>query len=169
VKAGRSEGPKNQETDQLEELWKSGARSFPKQSRSERRAHYETGQRGESKAVDLLAGTERREASPHQAKQSAEGLNEMTMDEVLSQENLNAAYRAVKANAGAPGVDEMSVKELKEHVRKHGETLKSKLRTGEYQPAAVRAVEIPKAKGGVRTLGIPTVVDRLIQQGSIKY
>ena len=58
----------------------------------------------------------------------------------------------------------MSVEELKEHVRKHWETLQSKLRTGEYQPAAVRAVEIPKAKGGVRTLGIPTVVDRLIQQ-----
>jgi len=89
----------------------------------------------------------------------------MTMDEVLSRENLNAAYREVKANAGAPGVDGMSVEELKEHVRKHWETLQSKLRTGEYQPAAVRAVEIPKAKGGVRTLGIPTVVDRLIQQG----
>jgi RNA-directed DNA polymerase len=115
--------------------------------------------------VDLLEGTERWEASPHQARQSAEGLNEMTMDEVLSRENLNAAYRVVKANAGAPGVDGMSVEELKEHVRKHWETLQSKLRTGEYQPAAVRAVEIPKAKGGVRTLGIPTVVDRLIQQG----
>lgn len=89
----------------------------------------------------------------------------MTMDEVLSRENLNAAYRVVKANAGAPGVDGMSVEELKEHVRKHWETLQSKLRTGEYQPAAVRAVEIPRAKGGVRTLGIPTVVDRLIQQG----
>ena len=57
------------------------------------------------------------------------------------------------------------MEELKEHVRKHWETLQSKLRTGEYLPAAVRAVEIPKAKGGVRTLGIPTVVDRLIQQG----
>jgi RNA-directed DNA polymerase len=89
----------------------------------------------------------------------------MTMDEVLSRENLNAAYRVVKANAGAPGVDGMSVEELTEHVRKHWDTLQSKLRTGEYQPAAVRAVEIPKAKGGVRTLGIPTVVDRLIQQG----
>jgi len=115
--------------------------------------------------VDLLEETERWEASPHQARQSAEGLNEMTMEEVLSRENLNAAYRVVKANAGAPGVDGMSVEELKEHVRKHWETLQSKLRTGQYQPAAVRAVEIPKAKGGVRTLGIPTVVDRLIQQG----
>jgi RNA-directed DNA polymerase len=72
----------------------------------------------------------------------------MTMDEVLSRENLNAAYRAVKANDGAPGVDGMRVKELKEHVRKHGETLQSKLRTGEYQPAAVRAVEYPKQREG---------------------
>jgi retron-type reverse transcriptase len=72
----------------------------------------------------------------------------MTMDEVLSRENLNAAYRVVKANDGAPGVDGMSVGELKEHVRKHWETLQSKLRAGEYQPAAVRAVEIPKPREG---------------------
>src|SRR5260370_17917763 len=89
----------------------------------------------------------------------------MNMDEVLRPENLNAAYLAVKANDGDPGVDGMSVEELKEHVRKHGETLERKMRTGTYQPAAVRAVEIPKASGGVRTLGIPTVLDRMIQQG----
>jgi RNA-directed DNA polymerase len=93
------------------------------------------------------------------------GLNEMSMDEVLNRENLNAAYLAVKANDGAPGVDGMSVKELKQHVREHWETLERKLRAGEYQPAAVRAVEIPKANGGIRVLGIPTVIDRLIQQG----
>ena len=92
--------------------------------------------------MDLLEGTERWEASPHQARQSAEGLNEMTMDEVLSRENLNAAYRVVKANAGAPGVDGMSVEELTEHVRKHWDTLQSKLRTGEYQPAAGRGKNV---------------------------
>jgi RNA-directed DNA polymerase len=81
----------------------------------------------------------------------------MIMDQILRRENLNAAYLAVKANEGAPGVDGMSITELKEQVRKHWGTLERKLQAGEYQPAAVRAVEIPKANGGKRTLGIPTV------------
>ena len=88
----------------------------------------------------------------------------MIMEQILQRENLNAAYRAVKANGGAPGVDGMSIGQLKEHVRKHWVKLERKLRAGEYQPAAVRAVEIPKAQGGQRTLGIPTVLDRFIQQ-----
>ena len=75
-------------------------------------------------------------------------LNELIMDQILRRENLNAAYLAVKANDGAPGVDGMSITELKEQVRKHWGTLERKLRAGEYQPAAVRAVEIPKANGG---------------------
>ena len=83
MKAGRSEGPKNQETDQLEELWKSGASSYPKQSRSEPKAHFRDRSRGESKAVDLLEGTERWEASPHRTRYSADVLNEVTMEEVL--------------------------------------------------------------------------------------
>ena len=95
--------------------------------------------------MDLLEGTERWEASPPQARQSAEGLNEMSMEEVLSRENLNTAYREVKANDGAPGVDGMSVEELKEHLIKHWEKLQNKLRTGEYQPAAVRAFVFPSA------------------------
>jgi RNA-directed DNA polymerase len=116
--------------------------------------------------VDLLERTERTGSEPEPGENKCKkGLNEMTMDEVLSRDNLNAAYLAVKANDGAPGVDGMSVKELKEYVRKHWETLERNLRAGEYQPAAVRAVEIPKANGGIRVLGIPTVLDRLIQQG----
>ena len=83
-------------------------------------------------------------------------LNEAIMEQILQRENLNAAYRAVKANGGAAGVDGMSISQLKEHVRKHWVTLERKLRAGEYQPAAVRAVEIPKANGGQRTLGIPS-------------
>jgi RNA-directed DNA polymerase len=88
------------------------------------------------------------EASPHQARQSAEGLNEITMDEVLSRENLNAAYRKVKTNGGAPGIDRMRVEEFKEHVRKHGETLQSKLRTGEYLPAAAERWKYPRLREG---------------------
>ena len=92
----------------------------------------------------------------------------MIMEQILSRENLNAAYLGVKANEGAPGVDGLSVTELKEHVRKHWATLEGKLKGGSYQPAAVRAVEIPKASGGKRTLGIPTVLDRFIQQAILQ-
>jgi RNA-directed DNA polymerase len=69
----------------------------------------------------------------------------MIMGQILSRENLNAAYLAVKANDGAPGVDGMSIRELKEQVRQHWGTLERKLQTGEYQPAAVRAMEIQQA------------------------
>jgi hypothetical protein len=84
VKAGRSEGPKNQETDQLEELWKA-EREVSRNSLGASQEHTsETAQGGESKAVDLLEGTDRGEASPHQTRYSAEVLNEMTMEEVLA-------------------------------------------------------------------------------------
>src|SRR5260370_40468063 len=88
----------------------------------------------------------------------------MIMGQKLSRENLNEAYLTVKANDGAPGVDGMSITELKEQVRKHWDTLERKLQAGEYQPAAVRAVEIPKANRGKSTLAIPTELHRLIQQ-----
>lgn len=91
-------------------------------------------------------------------------LNEVTMERVVNPENLRAAYLAVKANGGSPGVDGMEVEEMAEHLRKHGGTIVGKLREGSYQPAAVRAVEIPKASGGKRLLGIPSVMDRMIQQ-----
>jgi RNA-directed DNA polymerase len=91
-------------------------------------------------------------------------LNEVTMERVVSPENMRAAYLAVKANRGAPGVNGMEVQEMEKHLRKHWESIRSKLLEGGYQPAAVRAVEIPKASGGVRQLGIPTVIDRMIQQ-----
>lgn len=89
---------------------------------------------------------------------------EVTMEQVLDRENLRAAYLAVKANDGAPGVDGMSVDAMNSHIRKHWESMERKLLEGKYQPAAVRAVEIPKNSGGVRMLGIPTVIDRMIQQ-----
>ena len=119
----------------------------------------------EEKEEWISAGTKGGEASTEPGeKRYKKVLNEMIMGQILSRENLNAAYLAVKANDGAPGVDGMSIRELKEQVRKNWGTLERKLQAGEYQPAAVRAVEIPKANGGKRTLGIPTVLDRLIQQ-----
>ncbi len=93
---------------------------------------------------------------------------EFILGEVLGHENLNAAYLAVKANNGAPGVDKMNIERTREHLLQHWETIESKLLEGRYKPAAVRAVEIPKSNGGIRTLGIPTVTDRIIQQAILQ-
>lgn len=86
------------------------------------------------------------------------------MEEVLSQNNLNAAFKRVKRNKGAAGVDGMRVDELKSHIHDNFWKIKEALLTGRYQPSPVRKVEIPKPCGGVRQLGIPTVMDRFIQQ-----
>ena len=87
-----------------------------------------------------------------------------SLEEVLSNENVWAAWKAVKANDGAPGVDGMNVEKTAEHLRKHGQEIWEKVRQGTYTPGAILAVEIPKANGGMRKLGIPNVQDRLIQQ-----
>jgi len=86
------------------------------------------------------------------------------MERVMEPLHLMRSYRKVLSNAGSAGVDGMSVKELKWWLRSNYNCLKQQLETGSYKPAAVREVEIPKAGGGVRKLGIPTVIDRLIQQ-----
>jgi RNA-directed DNA polymerase len=87
-----------------------------------------------------------------------------TLDKVLARENLRAAWLAVKANGGAPGVDQMDMEQSGAHIGRHWEKIEGKLREGSYRPGAVRAVIIPKANGGERQLGIPNIVDRLIQQ-----
>lgn len=86
------------------------------------------------------------------------------MVEVVDPENAERALKAVKSNKGAPGIDGMTTEELEGHVRKHWEKIRGKLLEGRYQPSPVRRVEIPKPGGGVRMLGIPTVLDRFIQQ-----
>jgi len=88
----------------------------------------------------------------------------ISIEEVLNRENLNRAYAQVLGNKGAAGIDKMSVDELGPYLAEHGEELLGKIRKGVYKPSAVRRVEIPKASGGVRLLGIPTVSDRMIQQ-----
>ena len=86
------------------------------------------------------------------------------MEEVVSRSNMMTAYSRVVSNKGAPGIDGMTVGELKDYLTKDWPRIKEELLNGTYQPQPVRKVEIPKPGGGVRTLGIPTVVDRLIQQ-----
>jgi RNA-directed DNA polymerase len=79
-------------------------------------------------------------------------------------EDLELAYQRVVENKGAAGVDELAVSELKDHLKRHWPTIRARLLAGVYQPQPVRRVDIAKPQGGMRTLGIPTVVDRLIQQ-----
>jgi RNA-directed DNA polymerase len=95
-------------------------------------------------------------------------LTQTLMEEVASSANLSQAYKRVKANKGAAGVDEMSVVELLPWFRENRERLIASLLRGSYQPNTVRGVEIPKPGGGVRQLGIPTVVDRLVQQAILQ-
>jgi group II intron reverse transcriptase/maturase len=91
-------------------------------------------------------------------------MHEELMEQVVTQENATAAWRAVKRNGGAPGIDGMTTRQLRDHVRAHWESIRAKLLAGTYVPSPVRRVEIPKPNGGVRLLGIPTVLDRWIQQ-----
>lgn len=86
------------------------------------------------------------------------------LEEVLSRENLKAAWAAVKQNDGVAGVDRKTIEETAAHLLHHWPGIREKLLEGTYLPAMVRAVEIPKANGKHRLLGIPTVQDRLIQQ-----
>jgi len=86
------------------------------------------------------------------------------LEKVLDRENLNLAYKRVKKNGGSHGVDGMKVDELLPYLKRQGESLKRSLLEGKYRPQPVRRVEIPKPEGGIRLLGIPTVVDRMIQQ-----
>jgi RNA-directed DNA polymerase len=85
-------------------------------------------------------------------------------ERMFSQANLLKALERVERNKGAAGVDGIQVEELAEHLKKHWPSIRAKLEAGSYQPSPVKRVEIPKAQGGVRQLGIPTVQDRLIQQ-----
>ncbi len=86
------------------------------------------------------------------------------MEAVVERGNLRLAYQRVVENQGAAGVDALTVTELKDHLKRYWPTIRARLLAGTYQPQPVRRVDIPKPQGGVRTLGIPTVVDRLIQQ-----
>jgi RNA-directed DNA polymerase len=86
------------------------------------------------------------------------------MEAAVERSNMLCAYERVVKNKGAPGVDGLTVAGFKSWLQAHWPSVRQALMAGEYMPAAVRKVEIPKPQGGVRTLGIPTVLDRLIQQ-----
>jgi RNA-directed DNA polymerase len=90
------------------------------------------------------------------------------MEEVCERENLKAALRRVRRNKGGPGIDGMTVEQLSGHLKEHWPAIRAQLLSGTYRPRAVRRVEIPKPDGGQRKLGIPTVLDRFIQQAVLQ-
>jgi len=100
----------------------------------------------------------------HETEDTGSGL----LLEVLSRENLLRAMKRVKANKGAPGIDGRDIDQTIEYLKLHWEEIRDKLLTGTYRPSPVRRVAIPKPGGGERELGIPTVVDRLIQQALLQ-
>jgi group II intron reverse transcriptase/maturase len=97
-------------------------------------------------------------------KDSAEDL----FEKVLHRDNLNKAFKRVKSNKGAAGVDGMTVDEMLPYLAEHGKELREKIRSGKYRPKPVRRVEIPKPDGGIRLLGVPTVIDRMVQQALVQ-
>jgi len=100
---------------------------------------------------------------------STDSRNTMTIEEVLRRENMQRAYQRVKRNRGSAGVDGMTVDELMPYLRSHWARIRDEIREGRYRPQPVLLVEIPKPGGrGMRRLGIPTVVDRLIQQALLQ-
>jgi len=91
-------------------------------------------------------------------------IDEQWIEEVCERENCKQALKRVKANKGSPGVDRMTVQQLPEYLKEHWPAIREQLLSGTYKPQPVKRVEIPKPDGGVRKLGIPTVLDRFIQQ-----
>ena len=100
------------------------------------------------------------------AKRDAESPTQTVslMEEVCQRDNLWKALKRVQANKGAPGVDGMTVRQLPKYLKRHWPKIREQLLAGTYRPQPVKRVEIPKPDGGVRKLGIPTALDRFIQQ-----
>ena len=86
------------------------------------------------------------------------------LEKILSDDNIKTAYKRVYANKGAGGVDGVTINELEKYMKEHWQGIKEEIRERKYKPQPVLRVEIPKPNGGVRKLGIPTVIDRVIEQ-----
>jgi RNA-directed DNA polymerase len=96
-------------------------------------------------------------AGTHRALTQDEAKKQDLLDAVLASDNLARAWKRVKSNKGAPGIDGVTVQDWPAHAREHWPALRGQIESGRYQPQAVRRVEIPKPDGGKRMLGIPTV------------
>ena len=90
------------------------------------------------------------------------------LEEILSRDNMRLAYKKVKANRGASGIDGITIEEIDDYLKENWVNIRDKIRKRKYKPKPVRRVEIPKPDGGVRNLGVPTVVDRIIEQAIVQ-
>ena len=120
--------------------------------------------REESRSEAPTASLEGTESLTAKRKAESPAIGERLMEEVCEQDNCKRALARVRANKGSPGVDGISVHDLPGHLQQHWPAIREQLLSGTYTPQPVRRVEIPKPDGGVRKLGIPTVLDRFIQQ-----
>jgi RNA-directed DNA polymerase len=121
---------------------------------------------GRGEALDAEA----EDAEPLMAKPAPESpaLAKQLMEEVCDRENLERAWKRVRSNKGSPGVDGMTIDAAKDYLREHWPNIRAQLLEGTYQPQPVKRAEIPKPDGGIRKLGVPCVVDRLIQQAMLQ-
>lgn len=122
----------------------------------------------EGKGEALRASREGTEASVAVRAPESPAICEYLMEEVLERDNLRKALRRVKSNKGSPGIDGMSVWQLPGYLKEHWQEVHDQLLRGTYKPQPVKRVEIAKPGGGVRKLGIPTVLDRFIQQALLQ-
>jgi len=123
----------------------------------------------EKKAVQLPTNQGEPNMYPAQTKDKSHGeQNSDLMEKALSRQNMLKALRRVEKNKGAPGIDNLTVESLKPYLRQNWLSIKEQLLKGDYKPRPVLRVEIPKPNGGKRLLGIPTVIDRLIQQALLQ-
>ena len=119
---------------------------------------------GEGRSEAPKAPREGTESFAAKCETESPAREEQRMEEVCDRENLKQALRRVKANKGSPGIDGMKVSELPGYLKRHWPALREQLLRGTYKPQPVRRVEIAKPDGGMRKLGIPTVLDRFVQQ-----
>ena len=122
--------------------------------------------RGQGEA--LGSGSEGTEPLVAKPGPESPALVEQLMEEVCDRENLERAWKRVQRNKGGPGVDGMTIDDAKDYLPEHWPGIRVQLLEGTYQPHPVKRVEIPKPDGGVRKLGVPCVVDRLIQQALLQ-
>lgn len=118
----------------------------------------------ESRGEAPMAADKGTEASKAKRTPEDPALAVLLMEEICQRENLRRALQRVRQNKGVPGIDGMTVKKLSSYLKKHWPQIREQLLAGTYNPEPVKRVEIPKPDGGIRKLGIPTVLDRFVQQ-----